>query len=84
MSTNSLPTVAIAGATGSAGKPITSAFLSLEFRSKFKNVILLTRQTSSKDRQDKLRIPTKGAVIREYSEDKLTEALDGVDIVVNA
>lgn len=76
----SLPTVAIAGATGRLGVYITEAFLSPEYRPKFKEVIVLSRNKSSKTAPWE----QQGATVRTYSESNIKESLEGVDILVNS
>ena len=77
----SLPVVAICGARGRAGETITVAFLSDRYRRNFKEIILLSRSESS-TQLDKW--AEQGAVIRPCSQNNITEALQGVNIIVNA
>ena len=75
-----LPTVAIAGATGTLGYHIVQAFLSSTFRSSFQNIIVLARSESKQSNDYAL----AGAEVRKYSEEDLVPALEGVDILINA
>ncbi|KAK6357909.1 hypothetical protein TWF730_007266 [Orbilia blumenaviensis] len=78
-----LPVIAVAGGTGVLGKEIVRALLDPKFRSKYQDVILLTRKATSSDALD---WTSKGATVREYSEDNdqtITDALVGVDVLVN-
>ncbi|KAK6347840.1 hypothetical protein TWF718_005661 [Orbilia javanica] len=78
-----LPVIAVAGGTGVLGKDIVRALLEPRFRSKYQDVILLTRNASSPAALDSI---SKGASAREYSTDNeqtFTNALAGVDILVN-
>lgn len=70
----SLPVVAIAGASGRTGKLTVEAFLSPQFRDRYKEVILLSRNSDYK---------VEGATVRTYSVDNVEEVLKGVDVVVN-
>ncbi|KAJ5753604.1 uncharacterized protein N7511_007757 [Penicillium nucicola] len=76
----SRPVVAIAGATGHLGKNIATALLSTLFRDQFSEVILLSRNGSSPT------FPGLDArfLVRKYDENNLAEALEGVQVLVNA
>ncbi|KAM4056965.1 nmrA-like family protein [Hirsutella rhossiliensis] len=76
---SSPPTVAIAGASGNLGASMAQVFLEPAFRARFTDVIVLARGNSAKIQQ----LVSKGARLRQYSEDKLEEALEGVDVLVN-
>lgn len=76
-----LPTVAIAGATGNVGAKIAAVFLRPEFRRRFRDVVLLTRSTTSVAAQV---VASGGATLRAYDEDHLAAVLKDVDVVVNA
>lgn len=74
------PVVAIAGATGHLGRHVASAFLSPFFRSKFSDVILLSRQDASSIAEFE---STSNYTVRKYDEDNLSKALQGVQVLVN-
>jgi uncharacterized protein YbjT (DUF2867 family) len=74
-----LPTVAVAGATGKLGSYIIEALLSASFRSRFRDVVLLTRRQVA-DRNEWI---TNGAKVILYSESDLRPSLAGVDIVIS-
>jgi putative NADH-flavin reductase len=76
-----LPTVAIAGATGNVGAKIAAVFLRPAFRPRFRDVVLLTRSTTSVAAQV---IANGGATLRVYDEENLAAVLEDVDVVVNA
>lgn len=76
----SRPVVAIAGATGHLGRHVASAFLSPFFRSKFSDVILLSRKESSDIAGFE---STANYTVRKYDEDNLDKALQGVQVLVN-
>lgn len=75
----SLPTVAIAGASGSLGARVARAFLEPAFRARFAGVVVLARNNSAKVQE----LVGKGAELRQYAEDKLDEALAGIDVLFN-
>jgi hypothetical protein len=76
----SRPVVAIAGATGHLGRHVATAFLSPFFRSKFSDIILLSRkEASSIDGFES----TTNYTVRKYDEDNLAKALEGVQVLVN-
>lgn len=78
-----LPVVAVAGGTGVLGKEIVRALLDPQFRGKYQDVILLTRNANSPSALEGI---SKGAIVREYSTDNeraITNALAGVDILIN-
>ncbi|PHH88520.1 hypothetical protein CDD83_7427 [Cordyceps sp. RAO-2017] len=77
---SSLPTVAIAGASGLLGANIARAILQPSLRSKFANVIVLARSSSKKTEE----FVEAGAKLRQYSEGNVKEALEGVDVLINA
>ena len=81
MTKGSLPSVAIAGATGRIGKYITAAYLSPQFRSEYDKVVLLSRSESSPQLDE---WKSQGATIRKYSPDNIASTLRDIDIVVNA
>lgn len=77
----SLKSVAIAGASGTLGKHVLSAFLQPEFRSSFSEIIVLKRPSASSKSdvyQDR-----EGATIRTYDDSNLTAALEGVDVLIS-
>lgn len=74
----SLPSVALAGASGHLGKHVLSAFLSPTFRSSFSDIIILKRRTASPSTDE-----VQGATIRFYDDDHLDEAMVGIDVVVS-
>ncbi|KAF5656804.1 isoflavone reductase family [Fusarium heterosporum] len=74
-----LPTVAIAGATGNLGAKVTGGFLQPPFRERFHDVIVLARSQSPKTEE----LVKRGASLRLYAEDNLKEALYGVDVLIN-
>lgn len=74
------PVVAIAGATGHLGRHVASAFLSPFFRSKFSDVIILSRKDASSIAEIET---TTDYTVRKYSEDNLVKALQGVQVLVN-
>jgi nucleoside-diphosphate-sugar epimerase len=74
-----LPTVAVAGATGKLGSHIIEALLSASFRSRFHDVVLLTRRQGA----DCNEWITKGARVILYSESDLRPSLAGVHIVIS-
>lgn len=75
----SLPTLAIAGATGHLGYHVTKSILMPEFKARFKEVFILSRSDSDKAQE----LVRAGAKLRLYSEEDLPSALDGVDVLVN-
>ncbi|KAK6501169.1 hypothetical protein TWF481_009016 [Arthrobotrys musiformis] len=78
-----LPVVAVAGGTGVLGKEIVRALLDPQFRSRYQDVVLLTRNAASPNALEGI---SKGAIAREYSTDNdqtIAAALAGVDILVN-
>lgn len=76
-----LPTVAVAGATGLVGKHIVNALVGTSFRSKFKDIILLSRQRTSPQLDQWVQ---EGAELRTYSEGNLIDCLRGIDVIINA
>ncbi|XHG05763.1 hypothetical protein AWENTII_008976 [Aspergillus wentii] len=74
------PTVAIAGASGNLGKKLTRAFFLPAFKSRFQDIILLSRTESPKLQE----FTAQGAKIRIYNKDSLAETLSGVDVLINA
>ena len=74
------PVVAVAGASGNLGSHITEAFLSEPFRSKFKNVVLLTRKHSPQMGE----WASQGGSVVVYDDANLPESLAGIDVLVNA
>lgn len=77
---SSRPTVAIAGATGNLGAKIAAGFLTPPFRAAFRDVIVLARSRSANAET----LVSQGATLRLYTEDSLSEALAGVDVLINA
>ena len=76
---SALRTIAIVGASGHLGKEVAGALLSSTFRQSYGNVLLLTR-----DRGDsRPAAPPAGADIRCFSNDKLADALQGVDVWIS-
>ncbi|KAJ5138556.1 uncharacterized protein N7515_003404 [Penicillium bovifimosum] len=83
MTPTAKPVVAIAGATGHLGKHITSAFLSSAFHDKFSEIILLSRKESTLFSPTEVRAGVK-VTTRRYDTSNLSQALQGVHILVNA
>jgi uncharacterized protein YbjT (DUF2867 family) len=84
MSSAIKPVVAVAGGTGQLGKHITAALLNSQFRPSFKEIRLLTSNTSSEAAQ---KFASQGAktvgVI--YSDEKsILSAIHGVDVLINS
>ncbi|KAF3939754.1 hypothetical protein ABW19_dt0209094 [Dactylella cylindrospora] len=78
-----LPVVAVAGATGTLGKALVGALLDPQFRSKYKDVVVLSRNTKSPQIEEWV---NQGAIAKEYNVDddaSVKEALAGVDVLVN-
>lgn len=78
------PVVAVAGGTGKVGSYITTALLSPQFSSSFKEVRLLTANTSSEKARA---LAAKGAktIGINYSDEKsILSAIHGADVLVNA
>lgn len=73
------PTIAVFGATGHLGQHIAAALLDPGTRSKFRNVVLLSRRATKLQRWQKYDV-----VIRQCSERNLVVSLENVDIVVDA
>jgi hypothetical protein len=73
------PTVAIAGAAGNLGNKLTRSFLRPEFRSRFQDVLVLSRTESQAIRD----LVALGAKSRLYNETEIEKALHGVDVLVN-
>ncbi|KAJ5574653.1 hypothetical protein N7450_008552 [Penicillium hetheringtonii] len=76
----SRPVVAIAGATGHLGRHVASAFLSPFFRSKFSDIILLSRKDASSIAGFE---SNAEYTVRKYDEDNISKALQGVQVLVN-
>jgi uncharacterized protein YbjT (DUF2867 family) len=74
-----LPSVAVAGGTGNLGSKIVTQLLASSSLPRFRDLIVLARAESDKTR----RFQSQGATVRVYSEDNLTKALDGVDVLIN-
>ncbi|PHH75403.1 hypothetical protein CDD82_4457 [Ophiocordyceps australis] len=74
------PTVVIAGATGSFGFQVASAFLLPSLRSRFHDVVVLARAALPRAQE----LVSAGAKLRLYSVDKLSEYLEGVHVLINA
>ncbi|KAH8432775.1 isoflavone reductase family protein [Aspergillus melleus] len=77
------PVVAIAGATGHLGQHIASAFLSSPLRDNFSEVILLSRKGAVPAQFLELNRHAH-IVIRKYNDHDLADALQGVQVLVNA
>jgi len=77
---DALPSVAIAGATGNVGAKFASVFLRPEFRQRFRDVVILSRSSTSEAAQ---KLAASGASLRTYNEDNLAPALKDVDVVIN-
>ncbi|KAH7369170.1 isoflavone reductase family protein [Plectosphaerella cucumerina] len=74
-----LPSVAVAGGTGNLGSKIVTQLLASSSLPRFRDLIVLARAESDKTRG----FQSQGATVRVYSEDNLTKALDGVDVLIN-
>jgi len=78
------PVVAVAGGTGKVGSQVITALLSPQFSSSFKEVRLLTSNTSSEKAQA---LAAKGAKMIgvNYSDEKsILSGIHGADVLVNA
>ncbi|KAF3910370.1 hypothetical protein ABW20_dc0100751 [Dactylellina cionopaga] len=78
-----LPVIAVAGGTGALGKEFVCALLEFRFRSKYEDVIILTRNTNTPEVKNWV---LKGASARQYSVDdyqSIVDAIAGVDILIN-
>lgn len=78
------PVVAVAGGTGKVGSQVITALLSPQFSSSFKEVRLLTSNTSSEKAQG---LAAKGAKMIgvNYSDEKsILSGIHGADVLVNA
>lgn len=78
------PIIAVAGGTGQLGSHIVTALLSSQFSSSFKEVRLLTSNTSSEKAQS---LASKGAktIAVNYSDEKsILSAIHGADVVINS
>ena len=78
---SSLPTIAIAGATGNLGAKIASVFLRPEFRSRFQDIVLLSRSAHAPAAQA---LVDAGGILRTYDERNLQASLQDVTVVINA
>lgn len=78
----SLPTIAIAGASGHLGRHITAAVTSTQFSCYFSKVVLLTRKDPSEFASTSA--TPSNVVSRQYNEADLTGALHDVNILVDA
>lgn len=74
-----LRTVAIAGATGNLGSHVARAFLSPEYRTRFQDVVVLSRAESKAAAE----LAAAGAKLRVYDEDNLAQSLQGVDVLIS-
>ncbi|KAF4994531.1 hypothetical protein FGRMN_5741 [Fusarium graminum] len=74
-----LNTDPIAGATGNLGAKVTDGFLQTPFRERYHDVIVLARSRSPKTED----LVNRGASLRLYAEDNLTQALNGVNVLIN-
>ncbi|KAK6341639.1 hypothetical protein TWF696_008708 [Orbilia brochopaga] len=80
---SSLPVIAIAGGTGTLGKEVVSALLDPQLRSKYQELIILTRST---DAEQLAEWGKQGATVRKYGaedDQSIADALSGVDILIN-
>ncbi|KAL5324783.1 hypothetical protein ACEPPN_005901 [Leptodophora sp. 'Broadleaf-Isolate-01'] len=74
-----LRNVAVAGGTGRLDHHVVQSLLSPQFRSNFRDIVLLTR-----DRNEvAVKLESEGATIRLYNEDNMVESLKDIDILVN-
>ncbi|EGX90723.1 isoflavone reductase family protein [Cordyceps militaris CM01] len=71
--------VAVAGASGNLGAKITEMLLQPPFRQRFAQVVILARSSSTEVK----RLASLGAVVRQYSDDNLEDALKHVDVLIN-
>jgi len=78
------PIVAIAGGTGSLGSHITTALLSPQFRSSFKEVRLLTQNTASEKAQSFAAKGAKTFGVNYTDEQTVLSAIHGADVLINA
>ncbi|KAF9289830.1 hypothetical protein BGZ68_008553 [Mortierella alpina] len=76
---HSTATIAVAGATGTLGSPITKALLAAGYRVK-----ILTRGTAANDKLTEFQSSGAIVVFDAFSGNNLVTALHGVDIVVSA
>ena len=75
------PSIAIAGATGKLGQHIANTVLSVQFRHRFSEVILLSRTEDSAQIQNWRAQPD--VTVTTYNEDDLGAAIAHADILVN-
>lgn len=73
--------VAIAGASGTLGKHVLSAFLQPEFHSSFSEIIVLKRPSTSNNSD--VYQAREGVTIRTYDDSNLAASLIGVDVLVS-
>ncbi|KAJ6262903.1 hypothetical protein Dda_1461 [Drechslerella dactyloides] len=80
---SSLPVIAVAGGTGTLGKELVSALLDPQLRSKYKDIIILTRDANTPRLAEWIQ---RGVLVRKYATEDVqsaVEALSGVDVLVN-
>jgi len=74
-----LRTVAVVGAGGHLGKEVGRALLSSTFRASYANVVFLRRQSTEESGKESI----DGAQLRFYKDDTLSQALQGVDVLIS-
>jgi uncharacterized protein YbjT (DUF2867 family) len=84
MSSAVRPIVAVAGGTGQLGSHITAALLSPQFVSSFKEVRLLTSNTSTEKAQSFASKGAKAIAVNYSDEQNILSAIHGADVVINA
>jgi uncharacterized protein YbjT (DUF2867 family) len=78
------PIVAIAGGTGTLGSHITTALLSPQFSSSFKEVRLLTSNASSEKAKLFASQGAKTISVNYSDENSILSAIHGADVVINS
>ena len=72
-------TVALVGASGHLGQEVAKALLSSTFRASYANVVFLKRRHNDDSNRESI----EGAEVRYYDDHTLTEALRGIDVLIN-
>jgi uncharacterized protein YbjT (DUF2867 family) len=78
------PIVAIAGGTGNLGKHITAALLSPQFNPSFKEIRLLTANTSSEVAKSFAAQGVKTIGVNYSDEQSILSAIHGADVLINS